>query len=255
MGLQSQLPPSLTDLLNRYLQGQTEAQRDGLGFTETTGDVVPHEAVPAQPIDPKQAWDDAVAVVGYFPGLPRAKATVPPDWPKLIGAQEPAVSVAFCMGNSPQLVRNLQPFLDDQKLLCQQVTEEKPNLTGGLLEWANQAKDEPSRLLAAGVLRLVGSFTEAGRLLKGITGPWAIVAANESAALAWYQGKTREALKQWNEQADSTPVLFNRGMAALFLGENDLARKALTAAVAGLPDTSPWHHLGQLYLTLTEDRG
>ena len=46
------------------------------------------------------------------------------------------------------------------------------------------------------------------------------------------------------------PVLFNRGMAALFLGRRDEAVAALTQAVAALPDTSAWHHLGHLYLAL-----
>ena len=39
-------------------------------------------------------------------------------------------------------------------------------------------------------------------------------------------------------------------MAALFLGRPAEAREHLKAAVAGLSETSAWHHLASLYLTL-----
>jgi hypothetical protein len=48
--------------------------------------------------------------------------------------------------------------------------------------------------------------------------------------------------------------LFNRGMAALFLGDAVAAREALTRATAMLPETGAWHHLGRLYLALAEAR-
>ena len=47
-------------------------------------------------------------------------------------------------------------------------------------------------------------------------------------------------------------MLFNRGMAALFAGDNAAAREALRKAVAKLPESSGWHHLGRLYLALAE---
>jgi hypothetical protein len=50
-------------------------------------------------------------------------------------------------------------------------------------------------------------------------------------------------------------VLFNRGTAALFLDRPTEARKPLTDAVALIPESSPWHHLGRLYLALAELRG
>jgi hypothetical protein len=50
-------------------------------------------------------------------------------------------------------------------------------------------------------------------------------------------------------------VLFNRGMAALFLGQPAKARNWLARAADQLPETSGWHHLGRLYLALAEMRG
>jgi hypothetical protein len=43
-------------------------------------------------------------------------------------------------------------------------------------------------------------------------------------------------------------------MASLFLGRAAEARSALQQAVEQLPDTSAWHHLGHLYLTLADAR-
>ena len=45
-----------------------------------------------------------------------------------------------------------------------------------------------------------------------------------------------------------------RGMAALFLGRAAEAVEPLKAAIAGLPETSAWHHLGCLYLALAQAR-
>ncbi len=78
--------------------------------------------------------------------------------------------------------------------------------------------------------------------------------ANEEAALAWHRGQTEEALAAWQAQKASVPVLFNRGMAALFLGRSAEAQASLTEAVTQLPDTSAWHHLGHLYLALAAAR-
>jgi hypothetical protein len=44
-------------------------------------------------------------------------------------------------------------------------------------------------------------------------------------------------------------------MAALFLGKPAQARTHLAEAVAHLPETGGWRHLGQLYLTLAQGPG
>ena len=66
-----------------------------------------------------------------------------------------------------------------------------------------------------------------------------------------------EASGLWQTRGDHKhlPTLFNRGMAALFLGRPAEAREPLSRAVSGLPDDNSWHHLARLYLTLAEMRG
>jgi tetratricopeptide (TPR) repeat protein len=245
--------PALSELCTRYLARQAQAQAEGLGYAEPTDEVVPHEAAPPQPVDPQLAWGEAAAAAQHFPGAPAPKAwPVPPDWPGLVAAQEPAVALAFCLGNYPQLVRNLHPLLNGEPAALR-LSPGRPLSAGALADWAGTQKDYPQVLLAAGVLRLARHFDEAADLLRGAgdaPAAWQPVKANEEAALAWHRGRGEEALALWQAQAATVPVLFNRGTAALFLGRRDEAVAALTQAVAPLPDSSAWHHLGHLYLAL-----
>src|SRR5262245_40874811 len=103
--------PSLTDLFAQYLQDQVQAHACGLGYAEPAGEAVPHEAGPVQPVDPQLAYRDAVVAAGLLHPGRQADFSVPADWPALVGQQEPAVALAFCLGNFPQLVRNLHLLL------------------------------------------------------------------------------------------------------------------------------------------------
>jgi tetratricopeptide (TPR) repeat protein len=132
----------------------------------------------------------------------------------------------------------------------------RPLSAPGLADCAARAQGYPQALVAVGVLRLARRFDEAGRLLARSDTPaeWRDLHANEEAALAWHAGRAEEALALWQAQEPAVPVLFNRGMAALFLGQAAAARPALAQAVEALPETSPWHHLGHLYLALASSR-
>jgi tetratricopeptide (TPR) repeat protein len=59
----------------------------------------------------------------------------------------------------------------------------------------------------------------------------------------------------WNAIADSPAVLFNRGMANLFLGNLKDARAALSKAIDQLPDDQGWNSLARLYLAVAEIYG
>jgi hypothetical protein len=243
-------PPSVADLFSRHLQRQIDAHAEGLGYAEPSGDAVPHEAGPVQPVDPRLAFHDAVAAGGLLAAGRKVGWGVPPDWPALVNQLEPAVALSFSLGNFPQLVRNLYPLLTSEPPALRQMPQEPLNVPG-LLEWASAAEGEAGRLLAAGVLRLARHFDRAEELLALSPSPeYQAAHANEVAALAWHRGQAERAAELWRGMADSAVVLFNRGMAALFLGDKESARAELERAVAGLPETSAWHHLAGLYLTL-----
>jgi tetratricopeptide (TPR) repeat protein len=249
--------PPLEELFRNYLRRQTAAQGEGLGFADVSGEVVPHEAVPLQPADPQQAWKDALAAATLLAGTAKVKWQVPPDWPTLVATQEPAVDLAFCVGNFPQMVRMLQPLLTLSGPLQPTSPAPRPLPVPGVVEWAKKARSYPEVLLAAGVLRLARHFDEAADVLKQAgeaPAQWHRLRANEEAALLWHQGRHAEALAAWQAQEATPAVLFNQGMAAIFLGRFDEAKDALGRAVKELPETSAWHHLGQMYLALAQAR-
>jgi tetratricopeptide (TPR) repeat protein len=257
--------PALSDLLVGYLQGQIERHAVGLGNADSTGEVVPFEAVPVQPVDAGLAWREAVAVARYYPPQKNGRSSetsawpAPPDWAAAVSSQEPAAALAFSFGNYPQLVRNLQALLTATELSALLPTQASSTANSAVLEWAAASAREqrhPQILLAVGVLRLCRQFDEAAELLRrhqtAAPASWQAACANEEAAVAWHRGQVEEAASLWQKQAPTVPVLFNRGMSSLFLGKPAEARPILTQAVAQLSESDGWHHLGVIYLALAE---
>jgi len=256
--------PALTELMARYLSQQAGAHASGLATFDPTGEVMPFEAGPVQPVDPRPAWEEAVAVLPFFRAAgakadakAETKASPPPQWAGLVAGLEPAVALAFCVGNYPQLLRNLHLILHRAKLTDLRPQETRAVPAPGLADWAKETADKgsfPLMLLALGSLRLARQFDDAATLVAAhdaaAPAEWRNAWANEKAALAWHRGQGAEALALWQAQQPSAPVLFNRGMALLFLGKPAEARAPLTQAVAQLPEAGAWHHLARLYLTL-----
>jgi hypothetical protein len=215
-----------------------------------------------QPIDARPAWNEAVAVATQFDAAAQPRQwQAPPQWPQLVLVHEPAAALAFSFGNFPQLVRNLHLLMDRPKLADLRPRTSTAMAAPALIDWANQVSRKPQfpqLLVAAGTLRLAKQFEPAAELLKtheaAVPAAWRDAWANEQAALLWHRGRHDEARTLWQSQTASIPVLFNRGMAALFCDDAPQAIAPLGAAVAKLPDTSAWHHLGQLYLTLAQTR-
>jgi tetratricopeptide (TPR) repeat protein len=185
----------------------------------------------------------------------------PPAWPTLVAGHEPTVALALCVGNFPQLVRDLHPLLQTANLTELRPGSGRPAAVPGLTEWATMTvakKSFPQALLAVGALRLAKQFDQAADLLTrceaDVPAAWRSAWANEQAALAWHRGDGEAARTLWKTQPASVPVQFNRGMAALFLGDAAEARTTLAQVVGELPEASAWYHLGRLYLTLAEAR-
>ena len=133
----------------------------------------------------------------------------------------------------------------------------RPNSVPALSDWARQAasqKDSPRLLLALGTWRLAKNFDQAAAFAKandGLIAPqWRAAWENEKAALAWHEGRAEAARALWNAMAPSAPVLFNRGMAELFLGNTATGSAILSEVITSIPETSAWHHLARLYILL-----
>lgn len=257
-------PPSLAELMTGYLREQTEAHASGLAAVSAAGEVQPYEAGPVQPVDARSAWRESLAAMRLFGCADDAAAiAAPPDWPTLVATHEPVFALALCVGNFPQLVRNLHPLLQAKNLSgLRHQTAGRPVFVPALVEWSGK-KGTPRNfvqiVLTAGCLRLAREFDRAAALLqdaeKHLPSTGQALLDNEKAALAWQRGETDAARQLWLAQPESAVVLFNRGMSALFLDEPARAQADLTRAVAQLPERSAWHHLGHLYLTLSAIAG
>jgi len=172
-----------------------------------------------------------------------------------VAAQPSHTGLAFAAGNFPQMVRDLAPLCRAAEALGELPIPDGPPVA---VE-AGHTAAFPQALLALGVLRLARQWDAAEALVRANAGrvpaAWADAWANEEAALLWHRGQKDEAARRWRELPESVPVLFNRGMAALFTGRPADARADLRRAVERLPESGGWHHLGRLYLALSETRG
>jgi hypothetical protein len=253
--------PKLADLMARYLKQRTQAHDAGLAAFDPSDEVVPYDAGPVQPVDPRPAWEAAIAAAPFLiKDVDTRSWSAPPDWPQLVACQEPVVVLAFSIGNYPQLMRDLHLILHKANPADLRPQSGRSVDVPELIAWARQIaakKIFAQMLVAAGALRLARQFDLAGDYLRdndpAVPQEWRSAWSNERASLAWHRGAGEEALKDWEAQEASVPVLFNRGMAALFLGQ-PAAQAPLAEAVAKLPEASPWHHLGMLYLTLAQNR-
>ncbi|MCI0685611.1 MAG: hypothetical protein L0Y71_26230 [Gemmataceae bacterium] len=260
MSQETPVQPRLDELLSRYLSRQAAAHANGLA-TFDAGEVTPYEAGPVQPIDPKPAWDEAVSALTAINVGETRKLAAPPHWAQLVANHEPVVALAWCVGNFPQLVRNFHQILHHGNLTELRPSGGRPVTTPALADWAQKVaakKSFPEALLAIGATRLAKQFDDAEALAQtldaDVPAAWRAAWANERAALAWHRGNADEASRLWNAAEASLPVRFNRGMAELFLGNAKAARKLLDDVVGEIPETSAWHHLAHLYLTLAQQR-
>jgi tetratricopeptide (TPR) repeat protein len=252
--------PVLADLLARYLGSRVNAP-----VRDAAGEIEPYEVASGLRGDPRTAWDDATAAVRAQQASPAPLPLTPPaEWAGLTETAPSAAALPFAAGHFAQQVRDLTPLLQAEKLSALRPAAPAPAAPAStaLQNWAFQAARQhglPSALIAAGVLRLAGQTGLAGQLLTEVKakcpGEWRTALANEEAALAWAEGRWADAAERWLTLPVSVPVLFNRGLADLFLDRPAEARASFRQAIAQLPETSPWHHLAELYLALAELRG
>lgn len=248
--------PSLEDLMVRFLANRSDASAGAVEQHE--GDVEPYEVAAGFRVDPRAAWTDANdTLTAARPEHAKGTTTLsalPTEWATLVAQPSAAFAVAMAAGNFPQRVKDLQPLLTkfEPKSLRPSGAQSPAAGFAGLRSWAaKQAKSNP--LMAAGIARALGDFDTAEQYL-GAAEPSA-ERENERAALLWHRGECEKALAVWNALAETPAVLFNRGMALLFLGKLPEARAALAKAVAVLPENHGWNSLARLYQTLAEIHG
>jgi hypothetical protein len=241
---------SLDALLTRYLGRQAEAH--AAGVSPTQADVTPYDASAPLVVDVSLAWDEAqVALRIYGEAVPQS---VVPNWADIVAGQAPTVALPLATGNFPQRVRDFQQLLHTNT----PVPDDAPAVAAGeLIAWAEEVagqREIASMLLAIGALRLARQFACANEYVARhetlIAHAWRAAWDNEKAALAWHAGDLQAAVQNWERLEPTPAVLFNRGMAHLFLGQPGAARAELQAAATALSGYEAWQHLAQLYLEL-----
>ncbi len=250
--------PPIADLLARFLARQADARNAGIPETPVN-EVEPFEAAAFPMVEPRTAWSEAVQAVQMLdPQSVAANVKPPADWAGMVSTPLELLAVPFAAGNFPQLVRDLPTLIKTAKRSELQPKSPAANTAGGLESWASQAirkREFPAALMAIGALRLAGDPNAKimlEELRPHVPARWSAAFANEEAALAWQTGDASMASEIWSRQPDTAPVLFNRGMAALFSDRPAEARSALTQAIAMLPEDNAWHHLARLYLALAQ---
>jgi tetratricopeptide (TPR) repeat protein len=210
------------------------------------------------------AWQEGMEAITCL--IPDVKAAIasPSEWAGMVVRHSSLPALPFAVANYPQRVRELSVLVqakDWSKLRPNGEQTQKHTASGSIRSWAAkqmQKGDIQSGLAAVGILRAVQDFDLASEYLQTLAKvakpEWKAALANEEAAILWQRGKAEEALAIWNGLPESTVVVFNRGMAALFLGQLEVAQESLTKAVKGLAESSAWHHLASVYLALAEMR-
>ncbi|MBY0459960.1 MAG: hypothetical protein K2V38_21800 [Gemmataceae bacterium] len=235
--------PSIEALTMRFLANRSDAMT---AVEHGESEVEPHEVAAGFRVDARSAWLDATS------GLTAPAPTAPPtEWAALVAQPSAAFALPMAAGHFPQRVKDLQPLLakfNPQELRPSGSSSPLPALAG-LRAWIS--KNGPTHpLVAAGIAGTLGDFDTAETLLKSAPGD-----DNARASLLWQRGKCAEALTVWEGLAESPAVLFNRGMAKLFLGNTAGARDALQKAIDLIPETSGWNALARLYLAVAEING
>jgi tetratricopeptide (TPR) repeat protein len=250
-------PPTLADLMLRFVNRPVDAASIE-AEASALGEVEPHEVAVGFRTDPRLAWNEGLAALAAF-GLKDAKAAAPTEWAAIVVRHDPAACQPFALAGYPQRVRDLTALLQTRDLTRLRPSGESQEASAHLRSWAIKqvAKKEPAlALLAAAVLRAAQDLEQAEATLNGLRGQlpaeFQALFGNEEAALLWQKGAADRAVAIWDKLPDSPTVFFNRGMAALFMGNVARARENLKKAIAQLPESHGWHHLASLYLALAE---
>lgn len=233
----------------RFLANRSDAAGAAVELGES--EVEPYEVAAGFRVDPRAAWLDATATIISGGNAPPSAVQPPAEWTSLVAQPAAAFALPMATGHFPQRVKDLQPLLAKFNPNELRPSGSQAATTGfaGLRNWLTK-NGSTHPLIAAGIARTIGDFDTAEKLLAGVSG-----SENDTAALLWAKGNCAEALTAWDKAVESPAVLFNRGMARLFLGQVAEARDWLQKAVDAIPETSGWNALARLYLAVAEIHG
>jgi hypothetical protein len=241
--------PTIEALMVRFLASRSDAAAAAVESGE--GEVEPHEVAAGFRVDPRAAWLDATAAITTGGNAPPPAIQPPSEWISLVGQPAATFALPMAPGHYPQRVKDLHPLLAKFNPSELRPSGNQHPTTGfaGLRNWLAKSGSTAPRI-AAGIARTLGEFDTAARLLASESD-----CENDRTAELWMRGECDKALAAWDSMSDSPAVLFNRGMARLFLGDLASAKTALQKAIDAIPESSGWNALARLYLAVAEIHG
>lgn len=242
-------PPSLATLTARFLAQQAMSPGD-----DVLSEVQPHEVVTSFRTDAAVMWKDAKAPFELFGA--NVSIPIPLDWSAFAASQNDATIMLLSLGSVPQQMRELNDFKPSFASPNPSATGHFEKLVNGL-ESCRKSASIAERLMAAGILRMLGRFDSAKSLLAlaepECHGPFANVLANERAALIWQQGDRTGAMTAWQAMGDGPVAAFNCGVCEWMQGRPSAAAALFDRAAGSIPDRSGWSHLAAFYASICED--
>lgn len=249
---------SLMDLTARFIEQQTAERTAGIAEPPVF-EVEPHESVAGVYVEPRLAWRDALIAPRLLDPRCQSLSMQPvPGWGDLVAARRSVLALPMACGHFPQMVRDLPNLLRiDPRLERMGSPLEFPSKSL-MVEWSESVVSRgrlPEALVAVGLARLAGEISTAVGYLEvlqpQVTDHWQLLWENERAAIAWFDGHWDLAAEIWNQLPEQVPILFNRGMCQLFLGDQKKAQETFQAVIPQIPEDSNWLELAQLYSALT----
>jgi hypothetical protein len=241
--------PSLASLTARFLAHQATVPSD-----DAMPEVQPHEVVTSFRTDSSVMWKDAKAPFELFGTT--VSIPIPLDWSAFASSQNDATIMILSLGSVPQQMRELNAFSPTFDSPRRSVIGHFDKLVNGL-ESCRHSASIAERLMAAGILRMLGRLESAEALLALAApechGPLAQVLANERAALRWHRGDLAGASAAWRAMGDGPVASFNLGVCEWMMGRPAAAAALFDRAAGSIPDRSGWSHLAAFYATICEN--
>src|SRR5439155_15206872 len=158
------------------------------------GEVEPYEAAFAPMVEPRVAFDEAIAALQLLDiAHDKSSTPPPPDWSTMVTGVGSFAALAFAAGNFPQLVRDLPALVRSEHRSDLLQTATAPAESPALTRWATEACAKgryPQCLFGVGTLRVSGNCSAAEKLLaelcSAVPARWLTALGNEEAALLWH---------------------------------------------------------------------
>jgi hypothetical protein len=224
--------PTVADLMERFLARSAPHARTAF----SAEGVEPYDLGATLPTDPVLAWHGA-----------GGSGALPPDWSEWVQRSPSVLALPWSAGHFPQQVRAWTQLTGANWLTRTPLVE----LPSELARWVQTqlaTPGTPVSALAAGLWRQAGHAAAVAEWWHTHRTHFAADYAHElAAAQLAVDGDWRRAAQAWGRLPDSGPVCFNRGVAAVVLGDLPAAHAQLTNALAYAAAGQPWHHLAQVY--------